>query len=229
MKQSLFDEMYARTSKAFKEVNLADVIGSLQEYFGSEKFTIWQLFKEEKQKIINQITDKKMLSVESSFRKIYENNYQLMSGLLVSSVAVPDAYRSAIQYVLNTDLKNFFKGDSLEINQLNKLLNEFQKWNINFTDENAFKLAASERIFEELRTMDRVGIPLSRLQSLNEVLNILNQMKVKPNVWKSQTLYFDMLQQLESNLRAYPSPEWKVLFLKLGDLLNVKTLQPILV
>jgi alpha-amylase/alpha-mannosidase (GH57 family) len=229
MEQSLFDEMYARTSKAFKEVNLADVIGSMQEYFGPEKFTIWQLFKEEKQKIINQITEKNLLSVEASFRKIYENNYQLMNGLLVSGVAVPDAYKSAIQYVLNSDLKNFFKGDSLEINQLNKTLNEFQKWNINFTDENAFKLAASERIFDEIKKIDKIGLPLSRVQALNEVLSILNQMKIKPNVWKSQTLYFDMLSQFESRLRMYPSPEWKQVFLKLGDLLNVKTIQSVLV
>ena len=225
MEKSLFDEMYERTSKAFKEVNLADVIGSLQQYFGPEKFTIWQLFKEEKQKIINQITEKNLRNVESSFRKIYENNYQLMSGLLVSNVAVPEAFKSAVQYVLNIDLKNFFMGESLEINELKRILNEFQKWTIGFSDENAFKLAASERIYNELKTVDGIGIPLSRLQSLNEVLNILNQMKVKPNVWKSQTLYFDLFRQFESRVKPYPSPEWKKDFLKLGDLLNVKTEQ----
>ena len=228
MDKALFDEMYIRTSKSFKEVNLADVIGSLQEHFGPEKFTIWQLFKEEKQKIINQIMGKNLLPVEGSFRKIYENNYQLMSGLLVSSVAVPEVYKSAVQYVLNIDLKNFFKGGSLEINQLNKTLNEFQKWHISLIDENAFKLDASERIFEEIKLMDKIGVPLARLQALNEVLVILNQMKIKPNVWKSQTLYFNMFKHFENRTRSYPSPEWKSEFFKLGNLLNVKTENPVL-
>jgi alpha-amylase/alpha-mannosidase (GH57 family) len=229
MKQTLFDEMYERTSKAFKEVNLADVIGSLQQYFGPEKFTIWQLFKEEKQRIINKITEKNLLSVEASFRKIYENNYQLMSGLLVSNVAIPEAFKSAVQYVLNIDLKNFFMGDSLAINELKRILNEFQKWNIGFSDESAFKLAASERINFELKTIDNGGMTLGKMQSLNEVLHILNHMKVKPNVWKSQTLYYDLLKQFDSRTRPYPSPEWKKEFLKLGDLLNVKTEQAVLV
>jgi alpha-amylase/alpha-mannosidase (GH57 family) len=229
MEQNLFDEMYERTSKAFKEVNLADVIGSLQQYFGPEKFTIWQLFKEEKQRIINKITEKNLLSVEASFRKIYENNYQLMSGLLVSNVAIPEAFKSAVQYVLNIDLKNFFMGDSLAINELKRILNEFQKWNISFSDESAFKLAASERINFELKTIDSGGMTLGKMQSLNEVLHILNHMKVKPNVWKSQTLYFDLLKQFDSRTRPYPSPEWKKEFLKLGDLLNVKTEQAVLV
>ena len=229
MEQNLFDEMYERTSKAFKEVNLADVIGSLQQYFGPEKFTIWQLFKEEKQRIINKITEKNLLSVEASFRKIYENNYQLMSGLLVSNVAIPEAFKSAVQYVLNIDLKNFFMGDSLAINELKRILNEFQKWSIGFSDESAFKLAASERINFELKTIDSGGMTLGKMQSLNEVLHILNHMKVKPNVWKSQTLYYDLLKQFDGRTRPYPSPEWKREFLKLGDLLNVKTEQAVLV
>ena len=145
-----------------------------------------------------------------------------MSGLLVAGVAVPDAYKSAVQYVLNRDLKNFFHRESLEINDLKRYLDEFKKWNIGFTDKSAFKLSASERIFNELKKAKRVGIPLSKLQSLNDVLTILNDMKVKPNVWKSQNLYFDMMHQFDSRNRAYPSPEWREAFLVLGDLLNVK-------
>jgi hypothetical protein len=146
-----------------------------------------------------------------------------MSGLLMSGVAVPDAYKSAVQYVLNNDLKNFFRREELEINDLKRFLDEFQKWSIGFTDESAFKLAASERIFEELKKAKRTGIPLSKLQSLNDIMAILNTMKVKPNVWKSQNLYFDMMQQFATRNRAYPSMEWKEAFIELGDLLNVKT------
>ena len=229
MEQSAFDEMYERIKTAFERVDLAAVIGILQEYFGPEKFTIWQLFKEEKQKIINQIMDKNLRNVAASFRKIYVENYQLMSGLKASGVAVPEVYRSATQFVLNNDLKDYFLRDALEINELKRLLDEFQRWKVAFTDESAFKLAASERIFTELKDADRIGIPLSRLQSLTEILTILNRMKVKPEVWKTQTLFVNLLRKFESRARAYPSPEWKREFVRLGDLLNVKTEQSVLV
>ncbi|NJN33948.1 MAG: hypothetical protein HC817_06585 [Saprospiraceae bacterium] len=146
-----------------------------------------------------------------------------MSGLIYSGVVVPEAYRDAAQYILNVDLKNFFTADSLEINQLKRVLSEFQKWGVPFSNESAFKLAASERIFSELKLIDRIGIPLSKMQALNEVLATLTQMKMKLNVWKSQTLYFDLLRQFDNRVRSYPSPEWKQAFLKLGDLLNVRT------
>lgn len=223
MDQTAFDEMYDKVKTSFQGVDLAGVISAFQQYFGPEKFTIWQLFKEEKQRIINNITAKRLETVEASFRKIYKDNYQLMSGLRVSGVAVPDAYKSAVQFILNIDLKKFFTSDSLKINELKSVLDKFQKWGVSVTDENAFKLAASERIFSEIKIAEHVGIPLSRVQSLNEILTVLNTMKIKPDVWKSQTLYFNLLKQYESGNRSYPSSEWEIEFLRLGNLLDVRT------
>ena len=223
MDKETFDEMYKKIKKSFLDVDLAGVIGAFQLYFGPEKFTIWQLFKEEKQRIINIITEKRLETVEDSFRKIYKDNYQLMSGLLVSGVALPDAYKSAVQYVLNIDLKKFFLGDSLRINELKSILDKFKTWSVPITDENAFKLAASERIYSEIKLAGLAGIPLSRVQSLNEILIVLNEMKIKPNGWKSQTLYFNLLKEYESGTRSYPSSEWEKAFLQLGDLLDVRT------
>ena len=223
MDKATFDEMHKKVKTSFLQVDLAGVIGAFQLYFGPEKFTIWQLFKEEKQRIINIITEKRLKTVEDSFRKIYKDNYQLMSGLLVSGVAIPDAYKSAVQYVLNIDLKNFFIGDSLKITELKNILDKFKIWNVPITDENAFKLAASERIYSEIKLAGLSGIPLSRVQSLNEIMMVLNDMKLKPNGWKSQTLYFNLLKEYESSTRSYPSSEWEKAFLQLGDLLDVRT------
>ena len=223
MDKEAFEIMVNKVKTSFLSVDLAGVIGAFQQHFGPEKFTIWQLFKEEKQRIINAITAKRLEIVEDSFRKIYKDNYQLMSGLLVSGVAVPDAYKSAVQYVLNIDLKKFFLGDSLRITELKNILDKINTWGVPITDENAFKLAASERIYSEIKLAEANGIPLSRVQSLNNILIVLNEMKIKPNSWKSQTLYFNLLKEYQSVTRSYPSSEWEKAFLQLGDLLDVKT------
>src|SRR6185369_3664345 len=46
-----FASMQFRIVKAFEEGRLGDVIGYMQSYFGSEKYTIWQLFSDEKRKV----------------------------------------------------------------------------------------------------------------------------------------------------------------------------------
>jgi alpha-amylase/alpha-mannosidase (GH57 family) len=223
MAQEAFDEMQVQAVKSFKNADLAALIGILQQYFGPEKFSIGELFREEKQKIINQITDKNLAAVETSFRRIYENNYQLMNGLLVEGVTIPEAYRDAIHFVLNKDLRKFFTRESLEINELKRILDEFKKWHLTITDETTFKLAASERLFSEIKTMSRQIVSVASLKSLTDVLTLLAEMSIKPDIWKSQTLYFELLEQFESRERAYSSPEWKTEFLKLGDLISVRT------
>lgn len=223
MEASVFDEMYQKTKAAFQSMDLATVINAFQQYFGPDKFTIGQLFKEEKQRIINIIMARRLETVESSLRKIYTDNYALMSGLLATGVTIPEVFKDAVQYVLNSDLKKFFLGDSLKINELKSILDKVQKWGVSVTDENAFKLAASERIYSEIKTAAHVGIPLSRVQGLNEILSILNTMKIRPNVWKSQTLYFNLLKEYELGERSYLSSEWEKEFLRLGNLLDVKT------
>jgi alpha-amylase/alpha-mannosidase (GH57 family) len=223
MEKSLFKEMYDKISLAFREVNLAEVIGIMQTYFGAEKFTIWQLFQEEKQNIIHQITTKNLKTVENSFRKIYEDNYQLMNGLMLSKVSVPEAYRNAVQYVLNSDLQNFFSKESLDIEELQKILSEIKKWNVSLTDVDTFQLAASQRIFSEIQQLNKVGISIKRLRSLIEVVNALNILKIEPNIWKSQNLYFSLKKQYEEGTRAYPNPDWKNTFNELGTLFTVKT------
>jgi alpha-amylase/alpha-mannosidase (GH57 family) len=223
MDKAVFDEMCEKVKTSFQQVDLAGIIGAFQQYFGPDKFTIWQLFKEEKQRIINAITEKRLERVEVSFRKIYKDNHQLMSGLLISGVAVPDAFKSAVQYVLNIDLQKYFIQETLKINELKNLLDKFKKWDVSITDEKAFKLAASERIHSEIKLADSVGIPLSKVQRLNEILTVLNDMKIKINVWKSQTVYFNLLKQYESGNRAYLSSDWEKEFLLLGHLLGVRT------
>ncbi len=81
MNRTTFDAMWQRTSKAFNVANLGEVIGILQEYFGPEKFTLVSLFADEKIKIIREITESSLASAESSFRNVFDANYQLMTGL----------------------------------------------------------------------------------------------------------------------------------------------------
>ncbi len=223
MEPAAFDAMYESVIKAFKQVNLGEVIGIFQQYFGPEKFSIWELFNEEKQRIINRIMEKNLRSVENSFRKIYENNYQLMVGLQQSSVMkVPEAFNDAAQYVLNADLRRFFEQSDLDMNDLYHILEELQKWHIGITEPEAFKLAASERIFTEMQLLKLPDAPLSKVLLLVEILNILAQMKVQPNIWKSQNYYFALLQDFQNNARMYPDTAWQNAFLRLGTLLMLK-------
>ena len=222
MPNDRFQEMQVQLIKGFEATDLGKVIGLMQAYFGSETFSIWHLFRDVKRKIFQQITQKSLSQVEKNFRKIYNDNYQLMTGMQNSNIPIPDAYRSAVRHIINTDLHDFFTKDLLKISDLQHLSYELKKWNIEIDDPKLLSFVAGERLFYEIKKMDFTEIPLEQLSSIVKILEALNTMKLELDIWKTQNYYFSLLKKFRKGARTFPNKEWKNVFLRLGELLKVK-------
>ena len=217
-----FAEMSDRAIRAFKKSDLGEVIGIMQSFFDSEKFTIWHLFQEEKRKIIQEITEVSLQNVENDFREIYFGNYQLMSSMKQSGIQLPEAYLTAVKYILNLDLHQFFSQERLQVKELKRLLGELDKWALVLDNEASFDLAASERIYHEISTLEITPESLAHIHTLNEMLEVLNGRNLTIDVWKSQNQYFSLLKKFKTNRLEYPTLEWLNAFTKLGNLLMVR-------
>lgn len=222
MSRETFDTMCKRLNEAFNATNLAAVIGIMQEYFGPEKYTIWHLFQDEMRKILADITSKSYAQIDSAFRNFYEDNYQLMSGMLLMDFPIPEAFHNVMQFVVNRDLHHFFQNGANDVHELRRLAAELKKWNVKLEHENSFKLAASERLYNDLLLLDRSELSLPHLKRLISLLEIIFGMGVKPNIWKLQNLYFSMLKGYKNGEWVFAGKEWEEAFLRLGGLLNVK-------
>ena len=222
MDRAIFDEMAVKIRDAFRDTNLGEVIGIMQQYFGQEKYTIQELFRDEKRKILGEITRKSLDQMENEMRSIYNDHYQLMRGIAISDIPVPDFYRSAVEFVVNRDLLRQFENGSLNIRELRRLYAEFRRWNIRLTNEQTFKLAVSERVFNEIEQLDTNQADLERLQTLITILEMLESLNFTLDFWRSQNSYYSMLSGYHKGEWVFASEEWKEAFLKLGQLLKVR-------
>jgi len=217
-----FREMQRVLKEEFKSTDLGRVIGSMQSFFLSEKFSIWHLFRDEKRKILKRITEKSLKQVEHGFREIYDDNYQLMSGMVASDIPLPDAYKSAINHVVNTDLQNFFDQEILKVSDLKRLASEITKWKLDIADSQGLRFSAGERIFYEIRKIDYLAIPKEQIQMLVDIIKIFNDLDLELDVWKSQNYFFLLLKDFLSGKRTFPDEDWKTAFINLGRLLDVR-------
>ncbi len=223
MPEERFRKMEEDVLQSFRNANLGNVIAHMQRYFHSEHFTIRQLFRDEKRKILKQITDESLNKIEVLFREIYNDNYLLMTGISKSKIPLPQAYRDAVQFIVNQDLYKFFAENGLNIRRLRLLAEEVKKWNIKLTEPDALQLVISERIFEEL---DNGELEQGSTEPLNKVLNILKILRsinIEPDIWRTQNLYFSLLKKYQTGLMKYPDRSFERLFLELGKQLHVKT------
>ncbi len=223
MPDEQFREMQEKVMYSFRSANLGNVLAHMQHYFQSDHFTIWQLFRDEKRKILEQITDDSLNKIEVLFREIYNDNYLLMTGISKSKIPLPQAYQDAVQFIVNQDLYKFFAENGLNIRRLKLLAEEVKKWNIKITEPDALRLVISERIFQEL---ENGKLEEGHTEPLNKILNILKILRsidIEPDIWRTQNLYFSMLKNYQNGLKKYPSRSFEKLFLKLGKHLHVKT------
>ncbi|NBP70767.1 MAG: DUF3536 domain-containing protein, partial [Cytophagia bacterium] len=133
MEEEKFASMQARMVKAFEESRLGEVISLMQQYFGPEKYTIWQLFQDEKRKVFSQITQQSMNDLEDSLRKIYNRDYPLVTALANNDIPIPNAYRTTFEYVLNADLLKCFQ-EKINIKEFERITGELTKWNLQIED-----------------------------------------------------------------------------------------------
>ncbi len=220
MEEDKFASMQVRMVEAFEEGRLGDVIGLMQTYFGPEKYTIWQLFQDEKRKVFNLITQQSMDDLEDSFRRIYNRDYPLVMALANNNIPIPSAYRTTFEYVLNADLIKCFQTERINIRQVERIMSELAKWDLKIEDPDKVARFAGESIFKELKRISGEGDNFKRVERLNRLFPLMAKFDLNPILYKSQNLYFEISKQNKAH--DSHSEEWVKYFSQLGDNLGVK-------
>jgi alpha-amylase/alpha-mannosidase (GH57 family) len=221
MEAEAFASMQMRILNAFDEGRLGDVIGLMQTYFGQERYTLWQLFKDEKRKVLEMITHQSMQELEESLRRVYNRDYPLVNALANNDVPIPNAYITTFEYILNADLLNCFKSDRINIKDAERIMSELVKWELKIEDPRKVARLAGESIFKELKRISAERSNTKRIQRLNRVFPLLEQFNLDPILYQSQNLYFQISREEDIETLSRKS-DWVTQFKLLGENLGVK-------
>jgi len=220
MEVDKFTVMQTLMVKAFDDARLGDIIGLMQLYFGPEKYTIWQLFQDEKRKVFDLITYQSMRDLENSLRRIYNRDYPLVMALANNDAPIPNAYRTTFEYILNADLVRCFLSERINIRQVERITSELVKWRLNIEDVVKLERLVGECIIKELKRFSLEGENYSRIERLNRLFPLLFKLNLSPNLYKSQNLYFE-ISKANPSYDGH-SAEWVREFTLLGENLRVK-------
>lgn len=215
-----FESMKLRVVNAFEESRLGDVLSVMQTYFGEDRYTLWQLFKDEKRKVLDMITRQSMRELEESLRRVYNRDYPLVNALSNNDIPIPRAYTTTFEYILNADLINCFQPERINVKELERTMGELAKWELSIEDPGTVERLAGESIYKELRRISAERSNARRVERLNRVFPLLRKFKLEPNLYKSQNLYFEISQSTSDSNGG--KSDWLNEFKRLGENLNVK-------
>lgn len=222
--KSAFEELCKKAIAAFEAGNLGELISVLQLYFPSaEKFTLESLFRDEKVALLKNLTDVGLSQAEKAFRAVYNANFQLMVGLPDAQLPLPDAWRNLATFVLNADLRHFFEGSQRQdISELKRIASELKRWQIELTAEESLRHTIGERIYNEILQIAMETSSAARIQWLNEVLVVVFDMKLKPDIWRCQNVYYLLTKGYRKGQWMFLDEAWKSAFSRLAELLKVR-------
>ncbi len=193
-----FRDFTARIKHSFQDSNLSEVIERMREFPGKRSFSFFDMFKDERIKLLQGIIEEQLVMARNSYNKINDRNYHLMNVMRASNLEVPEPMRKNMELVLHYDLHELFEDSDrrVSIRKLKTRKQELEKWNIkldlddyNFLVENRLRKLAGSII-------DRSNQE-EAFNNIREVLENLQSLGIAPDLNGVQNIIFHWLQRMK--------------------------------
>ena len=220
-----YGKMRTRLMNAFLESDIPNVIGFIKDYFKFHNYSLWHLFKEEQQKILNQVLASTMDDIEMSFRQIYDHHYPLMQIKNEIRLPLPRMLMTVVEFILNRDIFAVLEAEEVDIERFKKLVEEMKRWSFK-RDQANFAFLASRRLSSLMKRLSENPENILLMEKIIAILDFLEQLNLDLDLWKVQNIYFAMGRRIYSDIVSQSSSDelagrWVKLFEHLGEILKV--------
>jgi alpha-amylase/alpha-mannosidase (GH57 family) len=225
--QESFLAMQKEIQDAFEKGDVTGVIRLMDKHFKGNIYSLWHLFKDEQRKILHQILQLTYEDVETSYRRVFENNYAIMNFFHSLNIPLPKPFSSAAEYILNNDLKRIFEDTEFDIERLEKLIVDAKKWSIKI-DTTIMGFVVSSWVESAMEQLSEQTHNIHLFEMIDNVMEILKPLSLTLNLWKAQNIYFSIsrkvLRYMEDRVSNgdREAMRWMEEFRRLGDYLHVK-------
>jgi len=190
MGQEEFDALLPHLEREFRVGHVSEVINLMKDNFSRQSFSIWHLFKDEKRKILLQMTDRTLEIAAANFSDIYYDNYQLMSTMRANELPLPDSYLAAIDFTMRRRLLDLLTAERLspDPSRLKRLVTDHLHWRHHFTKTAKLENAAEYRIH---LLVSRAFETPDLWSWVLDLVGAVHIMGLAPNFYRAQNVYLE--------------------------------------
>ena len=227
MSEEAFGSMQKELRSTFETGDMTNVLNRIGSYFGSHNYTLWHLFRDEQRRVLLQILGGSLNTVETSLRKIFEENHAVMNLLHSLHIPIPSALFLSAQHFVNSELRMMFAEGTANLGRLEGLIQQVQKWKFPL-DKDLLRFAASQWITTTVERILHNPTNIDELKQLNGVLKLVDPINLDLDLWKAQNIYFERALMIvsESGTNEQQSDstgrQWREQLDELGVGLHVK-------
>ncbi|WKN30759.1 DUF3536 domain-containing protein [Porifericola rhodea] len=220
-------EMKEEITEAFTKSRVHEVIVLMDKHFGSHNYSFWHLFKEDQQKILDQVMLGTMESIAFSFNNIYENNYSLLQATKELGLAPPKPLKYCSDFTINAKLEKIFKEDDIDFKELNAVVESFKRLEVK-VNKVGLDFLAEQKINSLMQRLKLAPDDISIMNKIDKFMDATHKVPLSPDLWQAQNIAFQIQSK---NYQEYAEKSaagdeqakiWCEYFKTIFDQLNIK-------
>lgn len=229
--ESVYSQMQEELWDAFHRSDIPGMIVSLSRYFESHSYSLWDLFRDGRKRVLYSVLEDTLADVESEYRQIFSRHFPLIRAMNEMHIRPPEALEYPAKYILQHDIMNTILSRKTDLHHLRMSVEELVHGRYS-PDLPAFNRTAGEGIYRRLRDLAEDPEDTSRIQELNEIFSLLKSLSLTPDFRDSQDLFFSLKTDLmdimkrKADLGDETAREWLSAFRDLGFNLGVLSIPP---
>ena len=220
MADEVFHAMRHELDKVFSENNIPGMDRLLEHHFGAGKYALKYLFRDDQKRIFDEIIGSAMEEFEAHLREIYEHYYPLMQVKEELHIALPEALITCIEFIFNRDLLDLLAKEPTDIKALKHIVQEIKRWSFEI-DKTKISFVAGQKIHSLMRNLKKNQLDMHLLQSLDDLLEALNPLKLNLDLWRAQNLCLLIGDGVLGGQGGPMDQQWLRLFRQLREYLNI--------
>lgn len=221
-----FLNMQREIKDAFSRGDVSEILRLMGRYIGGRECSLWDLFEDERRRILDQIIEASLKGPEILFRRMYERYRPTMLVLKEAKIPLPKTFTTFTEFVLNFDLcKSLERG---ELDSVQKLVEEIKRWSCE-PDKSTLGYIASKKITALMEKLPQAPEDISLLKLIKDWLAVSSALQLKLDIWKAQNIYLSIDKQFSGPMRKKAEKEdevaneWVKHFDDVGHYLGVKS------
>ncbi|MEX1005159.1 MAG: DUF3536 domain-containing protein [Acidimicrobiia bacterium] len=219
-----YKELVDRIFAPFEQGDLPATLRELDSFFGSHRYTLASLFRDERQTIVNRIIEATVEDVAEQSRSAYEGRVPLLRFLTSLGVPLPDELTSTARMVLNRDLSQRLSDPDLDPGQVARLLEDAVQLGVSLDREGlGFKLAKT--IESTLAELEEAPADLSLVGRATALVELSQRTQLEVDLTASQDIFFRLKEAVFAEMTTRTSGRarrWEAGFRELGAVLKVR-------
>ncbi len=213
---------------------LIETIREIDKSFGSNYFTLQDIFMEERRVLLSTLLKDKLNKFSDNYRAVYSEGKDSILHLKKLGLNVPVEFKIAAQYTLSQDFNNQFL---VEKNILDEdvvccaanICDDAKLFDVEIDKlptSRFFSKLVCQRIQAFAKTFES-----HRLESIMEVFEVMDKLKINVDISEAQNIYFtkvfkrftNIIEDISQVNELIANRSFLLGILKLGDALNINT------